>query len=176
MGEARRILPCVLRVAIGAAVAQLPAVDIAMASRAGCFEARERGVEIVTLEYGAVPGIDVFGGVAPGALQLRMLAFEPPSGLRVVQFLLGNRPAHEPVIQPVVLRMAACAVVTARTGVHLRGMVAALLRQTVGNLLMAVQTTELRCSRPEHVATGALQWSCQVVMRFAEGAGRHLSR
>ena len=84
MGEAWRILPGVLRVAIGAAAAQLPGVDIAMASHAGCFEARERGVEIVTLQYGAVLRIDVFSGVALAALQLRMFPFELPSGLRVV--------------------------------------------------------------------------------------------
>ena len=174
MREEGRILPGILRVAIGAPVAQLAGMHIAMARCAGGFETGKRGVEVVTLEHGAVLRIDVFGGVALRALELRVFSFEFPSRLRVVEFVLGRRPSHQPVIQSVVLGMASRAVVTARGGFHLCGMVAALLRQTMGDLLVAVQAAELRRSRAEHVAPGALQRSLEVVMRLAERTGRHL--
>ena len=80
------------------------------------------------------------------------------------------------MIEPVVLGMAARAVVTARTGFHLGGMVAAFVRETMGNFLVAIQAAQLWRSRAEHVATGALQWPSQVVMRLAQRAGRHLCR
>ena len=143
------------RVAIGAPPAQLTLVHVAMAACAGCFQTCKRGVEVLTLEYGAVLRIDVFRRMALRAFQLRVFPFELPSGLRVIQFLLGDRPSHQPVIQPVMLRVASRAIITART-FHLCGMVAALLRKTVGDLLVTIQAAELRRSRTEHVATGAL--------------------
>ena len=176
MREEGRILPGILRVAIGAPVAQLAGMHIAMARCAGGFETGKRGVEVVTREHGAVLRIDVFGGVALRALELRVFSFEFPSRLRVVEFVLGRRPSHQPVIQSVVLGMASRAVVTARTGFHLPGMVAALLRQAMGDLLVAIQAAKLRCSRAEHVAPGALQRSLEIVVRFAERTGRHLCK
>lgn len=173
--ETRRLLPCILRVAIGAPPAQLTLVHVAMAACTGCFQTGKRGVEILTLEYRPVLWIDVFSGMALGAFQLRVFPFELPSGLRVIQFLLGDRPSHQAVIQSVVLRVASRAIITART-FHLCGVIAAFVSQPMGNFLVAFQATELRRSRAEHVATGALQWPSQVVMRFAKRAGRHLRK
>lgn len=174
MREEGRILPGILRVAVSTPAAQLSGVHIAVARRAGCFETRERAVEVVTFEYGAILRIEVLRDVAPGALELRVLSFEFPSRLGVVEFVLGRRPPHQAVVQPVVLGMASRAVVIARTGFHLRGMVATLLRQTVSDLLVAVQTAKLRRSRAEYVAPGALQRSLKIVVRSAQRTGRHL--
>jgi len=134
----------------------------------------EGRVEIVPLEDGAVLRIDVFRGVTLGALQLRMFPFQLPSRLRVIEFFLGNGPSHQPVFQPVVLRVAARAVVAALAGFHLGRMVAALFREAVRDLLVAAQAAELSRSRSEHVAFSALQRPIEILVRPAERTGRHL--
>ena len=114
MGKEGRILPGILRVAIGAPAAQLAGMHVAVARGAGWVQGGEGSVRVVALEDGAVLRIDVFGGVALGALELRVSPFELPSRLRVIEFLLGRRPSHQPVLEPVVLRVATRAIVAAR--------------------------------------------------------------
>lgn len=160
--------------AIGAVAAQLAGVHIAVTGRAGWVERGEGRVRVVTLEYGAVLRIDVFRGVAPGALEPRVLAFEFPAGLLVIEFLLGYGPSHHAVIQSVVLGVAAGAIVAAATGLYLRGMIAALLSQAISDFLVAIQAAELRRPRAEDVTPGALQRPIEIAMRLAEWTGRNL--
>lgn len=176
MREPRWFFPRVLRVAIGARALQLAHVHVAMASRAGGFQSRKCLFELATFERRPVPRIDVFCGVALRALQLRVFPFELPTGLKVVELFLRHRPSHYLMVQPVVLGMAARAIVIAGRRFNLRGVIPALLRQAKSNFLVTVQTAQLWRSRAEHVAFSALQRPVEIVMCLAEWTRRHLGR
>ena len=127
MREAGWLFPRLLGVAVGALQAQLAGMHVAMAGLASGFQGCKCRVEIVPLEHGPILRADVLRHVALGAFELRVLAFEFPSRLGVVEFLSGNRPTHQPVVESIVFRVAARAIITTRIRLDLRRVVTVLL-------------------------------------------------
>jgi len=155
---------------------QLSGMHVAMARSARGVQRGKGRVRVLALERGAIPWSNVFRRVALGALELRMLAFELPPRLRVVEFLLGHGPAHQAMIQAVVLGVAARAIIAARCRLDLRCMIAVLFVEAVRDFLVAIKAAKLCRSRTEHVALGTCQRPFEIVMRFRERPRRHLRK
>ena len=170
MRKSGRILPRVLVMARSAGRAELARVRIFMATGASGFQPRENSIQIASFQYCPILWRDIFFRVALRAFELRVLAFELPAGLVVIEPLLRHGPPDDPPGAAGVFGMAPATIVSSKIRLGLRRMIAALFRESSPNFLVTLHAAQLRASSTERVAFDALQRTIEVAMRVAKRA------
>lgn len=173
--ESRGPLPLRKGVALQAVRSQLPAMLIRVAAQAVARQPQKRPLQVFHQDGAAFRSPNVFRRVTLHASQPRVLPLQHVSRLAVIECFGRRVPLDEVEIWTVVLGMAARAVPAGATLAHQRCVQTALLGETLGNFHMAFETFQIGFPQPNLVATRALGWSTEGLVRPGNRAGRDLS-
>lgn len=114
------------------------------------------------------------GGVALLTCDAGMLAHQRIAGLTMIELLERWLPMNEGKIRAIVFQVTPHAILAIGIAHSQLRVEAFMCRQTLCNLLVAIQTLEGRRARAKLVATRALRSTAQELMCFGKRAGRNL--
>ena len=161
-------------VAFQAVVSEPSFVNILVARNAILDEPKKRSGQILDLDERALFFHHVHRGVAFLARQTSVLAQQLVTRQVVVKFFLRRLPVNEIEVRSVVIQVALHAVLAVGIA-HLEPVVVAVLvRQPFGDLLVAFQAFEGRNASAKEVATVALRRSGKRLMRLGKRSGGNL--
>lgn len=160
--------------ALQAVLAQASLVEILMASDASLRDPQEGLAEILALDAGALAGGNAIRKVALVAGQSRVLAFQHVTGFAVIEFV--GIPLDQRKIRPVVVRVAARALLARSCRDMVGGVQPAFGRDARADVAMATDALELRLTAPDLVAFRAMNGAIQELVRLGQGTRRNLSR
>lgn len=147
--------------ALGAFVAELSFVRIAVAGSATWRLAKEGFARVLHLDEFAIGGKHVRGRVALFAKEIGVFAFQFVAREMVIEFLQRRFPANQVKGFAVVFQVAAHAFFSIGIA-HLHFKVIAVLGgKILGNFFVAIDALERRRARPEGMAGSALRSAAQ---------------
>src|SRR5581483_6467788 len=134
--------------------------------------AKERLVQVFDFDQRASRAGDVLSSVAAIANQPTMFAFERVPSLAMVKRIAV--PLDDREVFPVMLGVAADAVLTRARRDVIAGVQSLSHGQTRGDLVVAIETFEVRFAGSQAVACGAICRAVQRLVRAGKWTGRYL--
>jgi len=169
-----RCFPVARVVAARAILSKLPLVVILVAADAFLRQPQVTLVQVLVLNQASFRRRDVLRCVALLALNLCVLSIKRISAQLVIELLEGYVPVNQIEIGPIMLQVAAHAILAVGI-LHLQvRVVPVLLRKRLGDLLVAIQALKCRSLRPKLMAARALRCARQGLVRLRERTGRNL--
>jgi hypothetical protein len=172
--ETRGRLPGVERVAAGAMGIELAAVFVAVAGSAVAGQAEIGAIQILEEDASAGRWRNIVGFVALVAGDGGVTAFERVAGLAVVEGFAVGLPMDELEIRAVVFGMAFGALGPGDVRGEEGGMQAAVFREALANLGVALEAFEDARAAAEVVALGAVGGAGKRLVRPGKLTGRNL--
>ena len=169
---AGRIFPVHKVVARDAIRTQPSFVEVFVTGRAGLWNSQERLAQVLDLDVRPLSSWNSFRQMAFVALQPRVLAFEKVAGFLVVEFF--RIPLDQRKIRPVVIGVAAYALLAGPGGNVVRRVEATLGGYARADVRMASNAAELRLAPADLVAVGAVHGAVKKLVLLCERAGRDL--